>query len=309
MGSWHGTCAVTHLPIREGEEVRGFILVPSSYGNHYCDDDKKPPFAGAAITYSTDKFHPLSWSFRGTYNDYGSMKVKRDANTEAMLTYFNEEIKAGKILKQKDKTKPPKNFKNFGSVLRTIERGNTKMPFAFIMVHEAVFQAMIKGIEKSNDRRSGYERISLRRDLLDIKNALKKVELYEMAEKLGVTRDREYTALDFARSTVCQSASRLLADHGNNTVDQMFALDHVNKLLSRSDDGTIDNIIDHMQFCVGMNMTRRQWIIQSGAGSQSESYDVHKALAAAAGQVIDKVRRGWLEDTDDVDYVNKHFGL
>jgi hypothetical protein len=64
MGSWNGTCALTHLPISVDEEVYVLLLMEGKsydkYRGNHC--------------YSNTYYQPLPLYFEGKYNDYGAVE-------------------------------------------------------------------------------------------------------------------------------------------------------------------------------------------------------------------------------------------
>ena len=60
MGVWNATCAVSHLPILEGEPCAGILLTYGIKQGNTC--------------YPEDRFHVLSPPISGTYDGYGALQ-------------------------------------------------------------------------------------------------------------------------------------------------------------------------------------------------------------------------------------------
>lgn len=75
MGSYHGTCAVTNLPIEEGEPVVGFLLA-KAHGPNTEDYN--------GYVHPGEIWQTISLSFEGAYDGYGGIAVA-DANVADQL--------------------------------------------------------------------------------------------------------------------------------------------------------------------------------------------------------------------------------
>jgi len=62
MGCWNHTCAITNLPIHEGDEVEVIML------------QFRHVIAGSSLCYPYYYHIPLPLTFHGTYNDYGGVE-------------------------------------------------------------------------------------------------------------------------------------------------------------------------------------------------------------------------------------------
>lgn len=80
MGCWNQTCAVTNLPIYRGEEVVVMLLQEASrrYSPNYC--------------YTTGLFVPYPFTFRGKYNDYGSVEDWEGEAIDVLLSHIRQNL-------------------------------------------------------------------------------------------------------------------------------------------------------------------------------------------------------------------------
>ena len=65
MGSWNQSCALTGLPIIDGEKVYGLFLGIQATEEHYDNMN---------YCYPSYMWQPMGWMFTGEYNDYGAME-------------------------------------------------------------------------------------------------------------------------------------------------------------------------------------------------------------------------------------------
>lgn len=294
MGSWHGTCALTNLPIRAGDKVRGFILIPR---------EGQGPIRGIAcggVCYSDHLFYPLTLSIKGRYDDSGSMtKIATDANTAAILEWANDLIKDGKLLVPVDEyAKKVKNVRKFGNIanlIKAIERGKT--PYGLLMVHEGAFNTAVNATESTTDVLYYVRRDSLKKHIDQVLNycgSPKNVgqDLCNVNLALG---NNHFLRLVFSRADQV-------------AFDTMFASERLLSIMESSET-SIDDVIDHMQFIEAMGLARKLWVPQAGAGSHFESYDMHRKLAEFTLKHVAAQKRAHLEeigdDPEEIAYVDK----
>lgn len=283
MGCWNGTCGLTHLPIRAGEKVRAYILVPARYDYpHLYKERDQFPFAGAGITYSTDEFHPLSYGLKGEYNDYGGIeKVKKGANTKAILAYFNDKIKKEKLITYhpedfKNDKKPLSKFVTIDELLHSVERSglrDTKLPFGMVMFLESAVQAAIEAVDNKdvgNIRKVCRER--KRKDILEYAENRKAIE--EMPK--GTEEDRLARAM---RSLSEITLRDILGGGEASSINSNFAREYLNPAFLSHTDELVDGLTDHYMLATAMDVLRRTWVSQAGSGSQSEAWRAHRMMA------------------------------
>ena len=303
MGCWNGTCALTHLPIRHGEKVRAFILIPSHFNFKPAEG---VDFSGGGITYSTDAYYPLTLGLKGEYNDYGGVeKVKPSANTKAIVSWFNYLITEKKLTVfdpenfDKDK-KPITKVKTIDEVLYIIERSGlreTGVPFGFIMVLDSAFQTSVKAIEECD---TSWKRKGLLSDLKDISSLLK--QRAKINKKKEKTKEDLSLLMSFRMLENAGFAGRLLYDFGDNKlIDEWFKWNFLNKELTKPTTHLYNDVIDHIFFGRAMQAVRRTWVSQCGNGSQDEDYNIHRKLAEfVIGHVAEKKKECIQEiDLDD----------
>jgi hypothetical protein len=122
MGCWNGTCALTNLPIMDGDPVALYIM-KKSYGFSQGGN-------GGGFCNANQYYKPLPYVVYGNYNDYGCLEdiVKGDS-WEILEEYF----------------------KRFPSeeedIIRNIERGNLP-DYGILMIHRQVHDSAVEEIGK-----------------------------------------------------------------------------------------------------------------------------------------------------------------
>jgi len=91
MGCYSVACTVSHLSINSGDRVVYIPLLPKHWGiRNYPGQEHHLVGTHSNLIYSNCYFNPLTLPIKGQYNDYGALEnVDRDANTEAIETFFN----------------------------------------------------------------------------------------------------------------------------------------------------------------------------------------------------------------------------
>jgi hypothetical protein len=152
MGSWNGTCALTSLPIHEGERVVMFVL--SMHGHGYRVD-----FGGGTCEAHTHA-KPMGPALRGTYNGYGGV-----ANLEGSALPWWEAYLAevGQYLLNEDGE--PHEFSSIDDFINNeetgVERGgvyvgipemyDTNARLGLMLVHEGAYNRFMATALASND--------------------------------------------------------------------------------------------------------------------------------------------------------------
>jgi len=177
MGSWNGTCQMSHLPIRAGDKI---VLIP---------------------TYSKYGTKPIGLPIIGKYNDYGSIE---NIDNMEVANVFWRHMKAG--IQSSDIKCNSKDLGDIYKVLDSVERGNVKYGgegVGLVMFHKAVFDSVVKEI---GDRYAYKEVINNYRAewCLKIENAL--------AEVNELNKDTSNPMLKYKIDTISMGLTRVLRD-------------------------------------------------------------------------------------------------
>ena len=236
MGCWNGTCALTNLPIREGEEVYLYILKKNDYF--------KLESVGGGICYPTEIAHPHTLPLLGTYNDYGAVEnIKNDSLTKAVLKSLNYDKSILQL--QNDMHENHRGDENAKACKVTPFR-----KFCYVIMHK---WAVEKCWELFDTHRKNF---SWNKDPFT----------WEMAET-HITRDNEDGGLSF----------EFLNEIG---IEKGFRL--TKSLTQNKTVKYKEEIMNHVKLCVIMSLLRRTWFPCSGAGSQDQTYEVHRDMFKAS---------------------------
>lgn len=147
MGSWHGTCGVTHLPIRSGDPVRALLIVQNPHvetvAGNYC--------------YTYGLYEPITFFFEGEYNDYGSIEdVVETINTRIIVSRLGLGLdgrESQTFYIQADNS----DITTIEGLLDAVERGyvvlryksfnkpgETRLQVGLWMIHEWVYQHLLE---------------------------------------------------------------------------------------------------------------------------------------------------------------------
>lgn len=300
MSCWNQTCGLSHLPIRAGEKVRAFILMPSGR------DGNVNPFKGGGICYSTEVFHPLSFPLRAKYNDYGGIeKIEMDVNAEAMLSFLNTELSRKKTPTKDKQLTAVAAFDNIETLVNdVIERGETSL--ALMLVLDSVYVTAVSGFNTTLNTYSQEWMFS---------NVVQDLELAKQWLLNMKQQDRgHFPVYDFpsrpdAKKHDRNLAASLFGGYSDNIVDSTFStLGYIEKVLLDPSTSLTD-AAHHMQFCRIMQSTRRPWIGQAGQGSQCEEYRLHRIIAESVIAHVSAHRAEAYEDNggDEITETDKAY--
>jgi hypothetical protein len=315
MGCWNGTCAVTNLPIWAGDPIRLILTLQQS--------DKQGD--GAGFCYSDDYWAPVALPVKGTYNDYGGIEdIKEDWNTQIILDHFTKNFEGGKVIITEDKYDggADKDIKTLGDIHVFIndyvERDLAYMhspaiakifpehnsQIGFIMVHEGVYQAMLKYDYKDTWKwKSNAAMATAMQD--DALSLLTKGREQVARHKKGVE------ALKVAKTEQEKLAAQALLElsatmemlgggvHHDNIFFHTFCYDKpirwVLKALwnldPKHDEEICKAIIEFHLFRWSMSGGRRDWNPKAGKGSQADCLATHEAVLKAGLAEIKRMKK------------------
>lgn len=279
MGSWYQTCFVSHLPITEGERCRLFFIEPT--------DGWKGERVSAGFNHTHDVWAPCSFGLIGHWDvEEGHTAGIDETSLEARLllnhvrrrliqpeegdsdplnpTLLQEHIRAGRA-----------RFKDF--------KGR-EQPYGFVIVRDDVYMAILrKGFTCSWRTPKRFKVARLVQQGEDLVAALRKLRTAkqlrsELWEKMLFASDIEfveYEGKDIEYDiphfmTVSKGSFR--DDLGHNLIDMVVKdspdLPRFLRLMA-----------EHYMFVSYLDVLRRAWMPQPGAGSQGMDYADHAWFA------------------------------
>lgn len=276
MGSWNETCGVTQLPILWKDKVRLFILIPSMSNDQ-----------SSTTCHPEDRFVPFALPVLGTYDDYGGIEdVVQDWNTKliekwARTSFVSEPDALGKTL-------PIDTTEN---LVHAIERGQvyTRLSCAhpsgsvmgqavlmirpaLMMVREEVWEFMSAGYDTWCGNETAETLVQ---------------EFLSEEKKQG---DELFPPPSNAK------LARWMQDFGIGS--SVRGIRNYKNFVESPDarkEAALHALAELYMFNTNMGLLRRQFIPQTGAGSQNTSWDLHQKLSEL---VVDRVRRNLEEDED-----------
>ncbi len=92
MGSWHGTCMVSRLPILSGEKVKLTFLY-NSHVEYVKEHNSTSVLNRSGMIYPNDMLSPAFYPINGKYDDYGSIKeIEEDFNYHIIDKFFKQKF-------------------------------------------------------------------------------------------------------------------------------------------------------------------------------------------------------------------------
>lgn len=286
MGCWHGTCAITQLPIHWEDRVRFMLLAIE--GN----DDKDDKDWTTGFCYATDRAFPITPAMPGIYNDYGGVELDMPLDPAAAFCLrqigFNpdEELDFIDLLRSDDRP--------------TFTRYADKLGIGLWMVKEEVYDHLLTIHGADDWRPVTHEALRAAADHTVnayaaiaemVRNGEDREKVYQASFRLDGRHDPESLFFRFERQPVnmrfglgmLQIHMSNMATRGEGTVETLRSFAYA--------------LADAMRLNDAMETLRRPFMVQTGAGSQSSNLDAHESLARLTLDLIQKTRRRW--DAED----------
>lgn len=134
MGCWNGTCFMSNLPILDGNRI---VLIITALGNRLVADDK----CSTAFCHPNDNEDPITLPIKGTYDDYGSIKLD---NKKGVAERIAENV-IGRRMSEILESGHMRDDNTFGK---------DDMHYGVLIMHEHLYDQMIKSYP-GNDITSG----------------------------------------------------------------------------------------------------------------------------------------------------------
>lgn len=294
MGCWNGSCMISGLSITPFDRV---VAIP--------------------MVLCHGKWKPVSLPFRGTYNDYGSLKdIDENVHTKNFFKWFVKNAKKStnydemwesdnrrKIVEQSpgssiwlkhqykysvDNDKEP--IKNIEDVLDILEREGCRndvcslhfvdySPFSICLVLEEVYDYVVSTTELSDWVLESYN------------------ELNEFLDKFtnpDYKLDAETNFTEIFKAS--DNLSHLCSGEGYYSITY-----NINDLIQDTSKEYLKIIVDHFKFRVGADYLRKAYSLPASAGSQQENYDAILNLNNFVNGLVPKLKKNfeYLEDEFD----------
>ena len=265
MGSWNGTCALTNLPIHDGEPVVMFVI--TTHGVGYRRD-----FGGGTIEPYTNA-SPLGPLLHGTYNGYGGVT----GLSGPALPWWTEHLRElrGSLLDEYGEALQFDSIDEFinnghygvergGVYVGVPEHAEGNSRLALMLVHaEAYSQFMAAGIDSEDWMFDDPCENAVTHYLLDLQERTKQVASLEPGQALPRKLFREgYRMFDGLESVIRYAANTGAED----ILKEVAAL----------------RIFDLLLGCA-----RKSWDRQCGAGSGNSDASLQVTLARFTLQYTD----------------------
>lgn len=272
MGSWNETCMVTNLPILVGDPVICQVIVAAPFVD--------PLQSAANSVYPHDRFVPVGWPFRAKYNDYGYVeKIEEDRFTEDTLDYMRNHLIERPLGENRyhdhEVRKDKLSWESLDSWFhgKRVLIGNPVALFGgrelakyrsvgMVMIHEPVYKTM-------TTYRDPWWSGTIAADIRE-----------------GMEAPPE----PFNDLIMPSKLNRYLRDHEMNNP----------RRLDGDREETIKRLVEMAHFDEALSAARRQWAPTSGAGSQSEQWELFRKINEA-GEIVAKKREAELAQYIDED--------
>ena len=318
MGSWNETCALTNLPIMDGDEVVFFLIEEALTSEKHV------------YVYSTDEWAPRGIHLYAKYVDYGKYEISQSLLASMTLESFQDqlhEMEQGenpyhdREVKLKDLSweliqqaiydnrlyvKKWANLEHVG-----IPSRNPKV--SRVAVLREVFDRIIENPTDAftSTYKTAYNVMSPEQSAEEYINAVKKF-LTEYREKFVMVSDKpiakkDKEIIELTALMSLDSHGRLELSNGNvlyglaGTVGESYyvswstrrIMSEVHEMISKDTDPVaVKEILTELAkfniFARFVDLTRHRWSPTCGAGSQAENYEEHMKLAEITKSICEK---------------------
>jgi hypothetical protein len=265
MGCWNGTCMISNLPIRHREKVK-LVFLYSPYSEATLNNS-------GGFCYSNGLLRPAFFPISGEYDDYGTIEnIQKDWVYDLIISILKNKYTSIEVEKKEIKDYTLEN------VIRGIERGSLQVeekndtfkpsPFSFVMIRKDIWDGIVEKQWNSKDYWNDMK-ISKNDYYIDAPTLIqRKVDAYiketKVLEKIFKNKEEFYT-----NSEMFDFESRLFEHYLHN--------DFFSKNINNP-----DLIKDYTELTIiktFLDITRKAWMIQCGAGSQNSDIQPYLVLS------------------------------
>jgi hypothetical protein len=299
MGSWNGTCGVSHMPIMHGDKI-SLIFLTNPHNKNRQD---------TGHCSSNHLWSPCLFPLYGEYNDYGSIEnYENNWHTQYILDKVRSHDYKNKIENMDVLLKLMQNScvdLHLAEIMKPC--GFDDNHFGFMMVHRNIYDLLS---ESAQDWASNFGNL----DTL-VKNGKNTYNLIlnkynEISEEARISmrfggtdiHDGTYDFFNPIRSLLTNSDLIRISSYGsairfNEYVDLLWEKIGQNTPVIEP---IVENIIsEYCKFWLfNLNFThlRRSYMPQSSAGSQDTSFDLYLKLNRAIADKIQDYEDEWDKD-------------
>lgn len=275
MGCWNATCMVTNLPILVGDPVVCQVIAAAPFAD---------PLKSAGDTcYAHDRFQPVGWPLRAKYNDYGYIQdIEEGIYADDTLAYIRRhlierpqgenEYHDHAVRKVALSWEALDDWFHGKRVLFTNPGAGAYPEYpkqrsvGMVMIHQSVYEAM--ALYQGN---WGWR---------DIQPEIQRLLAGPKGDGLIGELDRI--------SAKGKLGQFIQGREMNSPVD----------LQGADANETARRLAEMVYFESSMGTARRQWMPMSGAGSQSEEWNLFRQIARV-GEAIAQRREAELREDDE----------
>lgn len=280
MGSWNGTCALTHLPLGQGAPVVAYVLHLTGIGRHGTP--------GGGFIRANDMAHPVGPALLGEYNGYGGIGHLHGpalAWWRARLVEMEPELMTAQAEAPESETVGSlEAWLNDGIAEGCVYQGpaskrgsddyEPSTQFGLMLVHagaHACFMARAQAPEDwMLDDGCANPVVLYLEKLRAVEVSMAAVAA---AEAKGKTKDAAYTRL---RSTVFRAFDTMGAFRSRSTevLGSVFRYAR-----AHNDEALLTEVANTFIFDIGLEIARKSWNRQCGVGSGNSDFGLQLALA------------------------------
>lgn len=303
MGSWHGTCGLTQLPIENGDKI---VLFP-------IKKVKGRDREASGYCYQNQLYAPISLPLHGEYDDYGGIKnITRNGDLvfdHLMPFLFNANY--NEILDAElSRNRLNENPSGIEELINNYIGRNVFKDVGFMMVLENVYtNVLLKSFQENHytDMQQSMNQFITDIDFAHFEPAKAKKRIEELVvlldnKTMSDQELNEYQLLkcvvsnflnmsDFPQYDFLQTFSFY---RGYYRVFSKFAL----QMAKTKDHDLKQNLLDFLMFEYVLESTRKSWLPQSGKGSSEAENSYYKIIANTTLATIDKRRLYLLHECD-----------
>jgi hypothetical protein len=265
MGSWNGTCTVSHLPIGWRDKAVAVAIKPKPTYGAITEEERFLPSLGSGFSYASDVYEIFPIPIFGTYDSHGSLEdVEEDKNVKAITGMSTQD---------------------FVSKCERDPETNKRWDYCLCLIKRNVWDHLLEA-KGGTETLWGRDRGSLEDQVLHIMTAL---HFHE--EMLGPS---EFNLEAFSLK---EDIKNYL--FGHNMLFESESSWKVQKLIEDNfDEDLIRKVLYLRKINDEMEDLRRGWFPQIGAGSQARQFLKHKSLAKLVQDDADAYISEWKKENE-----------
>lgn len=326
MGCWNQTCAVSNLPIMVGDEVVLLPLISSgnteNVGTTYYDTDCFAPLSmpiygeyndyGGVESVRTNVVNEELLKHLKFFTENGNYKITEEDISKAYkrsvfksLKYITSEI-CDLLPKTQMEWDGVEEFANTITYEPCFVEYRSKLSgdfeyriISYMMIHRDLYDAMVKNVSQ----RIPYDKDKCYRDLYRerIKKYIEKCRMKKRMRKEAIENAETKEQKDMAEVYDMMDnypfnnhASNLrICDNITPAIGYNFLIE---KLIEEDNNELMEEILDSIMFKEALSIARKGYLVNTGLGSQSREYQMHKVIADFTELHISNVLKELRED-------------